>query len=251
MARLVILVCCWLLGASAIALERVSVRADEWFPVNGEPYADQPGFAIELLRQIFEPLEIEVDYRLLDWQRALELASTGGTDCVVGAYHSEAPLLQFPRMPLAYDQSAFYVATESDWHYQGLDSLNDRSIAVIGEYDYGAELDQWIAQRPPNLHIAHGHDPLRRNLRMLLADRVDALVESVLVMDAMLAEQGLTGRVKRAGLIGEPKPFYLACVEGERGLSIVNLFDQRWQELNATGELEKIYSRYNLPVPRP
>ncbi len=248
MARLVALLCCCL-ALPVWTAERISVRADEWFPVNGRPDAARPGFAIELLAQIFVAPEYELDYQLLGWQRALELVNTGATDCVIGAYKSEAPGLLFPRYPLAHDSNAFYVRTDSDWRYRGLDSIGRRAIAVIGEYDYGVELDRWIATRPPNLHIAHGREPLRQNLRMLLAGRVDAVLESELVMSATLADLGLSSQIINAGGVNGRMPFYFACRRGERGAAIIAHFEQGWQLLAQDGRLAAIYQRYQLVPP--
>ena len=39
---------------SAIAENVVTIRADNWYPMNGEPSADQPGYMIELATAIFK-----------------------------------------------------------------------------------------------------------------------------------------------------------------------------------------------------
>jgi len=248
-ARLWVLLCGLLMAVPAGAVETVSVRADAWFPVNGEPDSARPGFAIEVLERVFVAPAYTLDYQLLDWQRALELASAATVDCVVGAYRSEAPGLLFPAYPLALDRNAFFVLAGSDWRYDGVASIGPRSVAVIGEYDYGGELDAWIARRPANLHVAHGREPLRRNLRMLLAGRVDALVESEMVMQATLAALDLEGKVVEAGAVGPASPFYFACSNTARGAAIIGQFEQGWRRLRESGELARLYGRYGVTPP--
>lgn len=239
-----------LLLASGARAETLHVRADAWFPVNGDPASMRPGFAIELLHQIFAPLHIEVDYQLVGWSRALEMANSGETDCVVGSYKTEAPKLVFPDTPLAFDTSAFYVLRDQSWRYTGITSLADVSVAVIAGYNYGGQIDAWVDSAPANAVVAHGRTPLQNNLRMLLAGRVDTLVESPLVMGALLEGQGLEGKVIEAGRIAEQQPFYFACTpRGERGRRFIRLYNEGVQRLRQGSELHHIYARYRVPEP--
>ena len=241
-----------LLLAAGASAETLHVRADAWFPVNGDPASVRPGFAIELLHRIFAPLDIDLDYQLVGWSRALEMANSGETDCVIGSYKSEAPNLVFPDTPLAFDSSVFYVLRDQPWRYSGVKSLHDVSVAVIAGYNYGRDVDAWVDSGPANAVIAHGRNPLRNNLRMLLAGRVDTLLESPLVMRALLEEQGLEGRVIEAGRIDEQQPFYFACTpQGERGKRFVRLYNEGVRRLRQGGEEQEIYQRYRVSEPLP
>ena len=128
-------------------------------------------------------------------------------------------------------------------------ALADVSVAVIAGYNYGGQIDAWVDSAPANAVVAHGRTPLRNNLRMLLAGRVDTLVESPLVMGALLEGQGLEGKVIEAGRVAEQQPFYFACTPAERGRRFVRLYNDAVQHLRQGSELHRIYARYRVPEP--
>ena len=230
----------------------LSVAADEWFPVNGQPASDHPGFAIEILEAIFEPLGIDVDYRLSGWSRSLEMARNGQVDCVIGAYHGDAPALLFPRTPVALDDLAFYVDAASQWQYQGPASLDQVSIGAIADYSYGELLDGYLREHASEdrIQMIHGLKPLERNIGKLLSGRIDVLVESQLVMESMIERQRLGGKVREAGRIGLSEPVFLACSPDKSTTpEYLRLFDEGMARLRESGELARIMTRYGLPVP--
>ena len=66
------------------------IRADSWMPFNGDPASEKPGYVVEVLREIFGPLGIKVDYQIMPWASALKAAEAGEIDGVIGANKKEA-----------------------------------------------------------------------------------------------------------------------------------------------------------------
>jgi polar amino acid transport system substrate-binding protein len=81
-----------LLVSTQINAETVTIRSDSWFPINGTPGDELPGFQIELAQRTFE----SIDYRLMPWGRAVEQVGAGKFDCVVGAYIDDTPGFVLP-----------------------------------------------------------------------------------------------------------------------------------------------------------
>jgi len=79
--------------------DTVSVRADLWAPVNGVPESKKEGYFIEVLRAIGQRRGFRVDYALSSWEMAVEEATAGRIDCIVGAAKGDAPQLAFPERP--------------------------------------------------------------------------------------------------------------------------------------------------------
>jgi hypothetical protein len=50
----------------------LTFAADLWCPVNCEAGTDRPGFAVELLKRIYEPLGYKINYIVMPWARAVE-----------------------------------------------------------------------------------------------------------------------------------------------------------------------------------
>lgn len=236
-----------MLGARA---ETITVRADEWYPVNGVPEAPRPGFAIEILDRIWAAHGYQLDYRIAPWQESLDLARDGAIDCVVGAYVSDAPDLVFPDEHLIVDELAFYVRAGESWRYQGPDSLSGVNVAIIEAYSYGERLNDWFAshENDPSVTVTSGNNALEENIRALLGGQVRTLVDSKLVMSAKIEEMELGGRVESAGSVQERHPVFVACSpEKESSEAYLQVFDQGMREIRESGELGEILQRYNIP----
>lgn len=247
--RLLVAAGLWLAALAAPA-DTLRLRADHWYPFNATPGDERPGFTIEVLEQIFSAHDTVVDYQLTSWSRALELAHSGEADCVVGAYRDEARGLLFPHQHFAVDIPTFYVRAGDDWRYRGDASLAGKVVGVISDYSYGAVFDGWMQAHPRQLNVASGRRPLLNNVRMLLAGRVDVLVETPVVMNALLVEHGLAGMLHEAGAAGDGEGrLYLACTNSPRGQLLVERFDEGWSRLRANGALAGIYQRYGVALP--
>ena len=70
--------------------DTIRLRADAWFPINGDPQAAHPGFGIEALQAIWKQAGHQLDYRLMSWGPSLEAVRNGSADCVIGAYKEDA-----------------------------------------------------------------------------------------------------------------------------------------------------------------
>lgn len=235
-----------LLVVGGVGADTISIRADEWFPVNGQPGADKPGYMIELAKAVLEPAGHTVDYQLMPWERALDSVRKGRHDCVVGAYKEDAPDFVFPDTPWGLDSTGFFVQESSSWSYSGFDSLMDKTVGVINGYAYGEEFDQLIASNPKVFRGLGGNDALDKNIKKLAAGRIDVVVESPNVMRAKLKEMGVSG-IKLAGTLGEPSEMYIACSPATgKSEAYIKLVEEGTAKLRASGKLEDIMGRYGM-----
>lgn len=239
-----------LLAASVSQALTITLRADEWSPFNGDPTSDQPGYLIELATRIFTAAGHKVDYQLMPWERAIADVRAGKFDCIVGAYKDDAPDFIFPSVPLGRDQQGFFRADGEDWQYD-IGTLSQQRLAVIGGYSYddGGELDTYIKlhERSAGVHVSKGDAPLARNIRMLVAGRVDVAVSSIPVMQAKLNELKLTGKVQQADTLGQPLDVYIACAPGKiLSKTYTELLAKGVQALRTSGELQTILRKYGL-----
>lgn len=231
---------------------RIELRADLWFPVNGEPRAARPGFGIEILNAVWAPAGYQINYRLMPWRRSLDLVNTGKADCVIGAYLTDAPDMLYPLEPLAFDGIELYMLADRQLDYRTPDSLLGYRVGVIGGYSYGAEFDAWLTRHAdsPDVDVMHGPDALEKNIRKLLSGRLDVLVESPLVMQAKLEAMNLEEEVHRVGSVTEAMPIFVACGAGRGAREWLRLHDEGLRGLRENGRLDQIYRRYGIDAER-
>ena len=246
--RTVLMAALLLLG-TPLAADTIRLRADVWYPVNGDPGAVLPGFGIEALGKIWGEAGHRLDYSLMPWGRSLDAVRSGAADCVIGAYKADAPDLLFPQQPLGLDGVGVYVRAADQWRYDGPDSLARRSVAVISEYSYGETLDDWLAA-PGNatrIQMAYGADALEGNIRKLLAGRVDVLLESPMIMTTLLARLELQRYVRLAGDGKPATPFYIACsASNPAAPDWLRQFDEGMLRLRTGGQWDRLRQRYGL-----
>ena len=238
-----------LVFSGGLLAKSVSIRADVWYPINGVPGSAKPGYMIELAQMILKEHGYTVDYRAAPWERSLEEVRKGKHDCVVGAYVDDAPDFLFPAIPWGKIESTFYVKKGSAWKYQGIKSLMSVKVGTIGGYAYSDEFDSYVEanRNSGRVQVIKGNNALENNVKKLLAGRIDALIESHLVMEAKLKEMGKSNDIVGAGLLAEADNMYIACSPAKaQSKQLVQWFTEGLIKLRANGELQKVLSKYGL-----
>ncbi len=244
----VLLVAC-VFSSAITAADTITIRADNWYPINGEPGAKNPGFMIELAETIFKANGHNVDYRTLPWLRATQLTREGQFDCVVGAYKDDVPDFVFPQEPWGLDQSIFYVKKDSDWVFKDMPTLasTQSTFALIGGYAYGDEFDAFAKANPDRVQFINADNALDNNIKKVLAGRATATLESKMVMSAKIKDLGITGQLKTAGALQEPTEMYIACSPNkDTSKAYTDMIDKGTRELRASGKLAEILAKYGI-----
>lgn len=243
---LLLLALCVSLPAAAAT---VTLRADVWYPMNGEPGSDKPGYMVEIAQAAFKTGGHSVDYATLPWERTLKMVREGQFDCAIGAYKEDAPDFVYPDEPLGMDQSFFWVKRDDAWRFQGHDSLKGRSLGLVGGYAYDEDFSKFLEANKAtvNVQTVNADNALEQNIKKLLAGRVQTLVESPAVMDAKLADMKLSGQAIPAGALTEPVPMYIACSPAkDSSKEYARLLSEGVRRLRASGELKAILEKYGL-----
>ena len=244
----------WLCVGLGLALPAaagvVTLRADPWFPYNGDPDSPLPGYMIEIARYAFARGGHRLDYQLLPWQRSVDEVLRGRFDCVVGVHRANGRPLLYPEESLGHMDEAFFALREMPpWRYRSTADLRDKVVAVIGGYRYGDVLDAYIAELADtrSVYVANGEAALERNIKMLLAGRVDLVLEAPYVFAAKAREMGVMDRVKEVDRVGDPEDLFIACSPvKDTSEEYLRLLDEGIRELRETGELQRILDKYGV-----
>lgn len=149
-------------------------------------------------------------------------------------------------------RSAFYVKKDSAWRYKGLESLGGVSVGVIADYSYNDEFDQYIKKyknNPGRIQIVAGDDGLGINLKKLVANRIDAIIEAKPVMDYYLSGHSLVGSVKEAGDMpsSSQDQLYLAfSPKNPNAKKYALILAEETKAMRANGELQAVLASYGL-----
>lgn len=226
------------------------IAADVWCPVNCSDTADKPGYMIDVARHIFNQKGIETEYKIMPWARAIIEAKKGHINAVVGAFKNDALGFIYPNQELGLISNSFFTTSNENWRYLGTDSLSNMRLGVIKGYDYGESLNQYIQLNINNsrLQILTGEDDvLSRAVNMLVADRIDVLVESDIVFWYRVNQLGLSKQMKYVGQASEPMKAYIAFSPNNRNsIDYAKILSDGILEMRSNGDLERILLKYGL-----
>lgn len=234
---------------ASVRADTVTILADEWYPMNGSPNASNPGYMVEVAQQILEAHGHTLDYRLVPWKRSIIEVRKGNADCIFGAYKTDAIDFIFPAESLGKVEFTFYAHHNFDWTYQGLDSLSSIRLGVISGYSYSPEIDNYIKKNRnrPSVQLMTGEKALEKNIRKLMANRIDVIVEFEQVMREKLMQLELVSKLKSVGSLIPAEYIYIACSPNKESSSYyTQLFSQGILSLRKSGELKKILDKYGL-----
>lgn len=224
------------------------IRADAWMPFNGDPAADKPGYVVELLREVFEPLGIKVDYQTMPWAAAIMSAEAGEIDGIIGANTKEAVNLVTGVEAVAEPQFALFTRKDFVWKYDSLRSLPRVRLGAIEGYSYWASLDGYIEKSSaPALKLYTGDTPLVEAMADLADGRIDVMAESVLVFVWMTKSTGRNFSDFRIAYSETAEPLYVAFSKNDTGRKFARQFDLGLRRLRSNGQLDAILDKYGLP----
>lgn len=230
--------------STSLVAQTVTIAADEWYPMNGDIKAGESGFMIDLADQALALKGMNIEYRVMPWERAILQARGGLIDCVVGASVDDVPDFIFGQEEYGLYDTTFYVRHGDPWHYQSKQSLDDKKVGAILGYAYAPEVDGWLEL---NAKKMSGNKALDKNIKMLLSYRLDTVIESSAVMRAKLKQMGLSTEVMPAGNVGHPTKIYVACgPNSDRSQLIVDALDEGIRILRAQGDVQQIMQNYGL-----
>lgn len=230
--------------------DEILIGADRWCPINCEPESDEPGVMVEIAQQVFSKAGHQVTYKVMPWARAVKLTRQGKVTAVIGAFKGDAPDFIFPENELArLSSSALFTTRSMIWHYEGIASLDAMKLGAILDYDYGDALNAYIEKHRESgqVELLAGEDPLVRNIKKLLANRISVLVEVESVFLYTAKKMGVADQVKKAGQIAPSEPCYIAFSPAlEASKAYAEILSDGVAALRQSGELAKILDKYGL-----
>lgn len=237
-------------AASAAQADEITLAADVWCPYNCAPGAERPGYMVEIAAQAFESAGHKLTYKTMPWARALADVEAGKLTGALGASPEEAAGLLYPKQPLAQSRNILVARAGDSFAWTSIKSLEPHALGTILDYSYGTTLDAYIKANIKNtnrIQVMGGDEPLKGNLRKLLAGRIALTIDDVNVMTYEIADQKLTDAVRLVDMADAPNPLYIGfSPKLPQAAAYAKLLDDTIVKLRASGGLEKILARYGL-----
>jgi len=229
----------------------ITLVADPWCPYNCTPESDQPGFMIEMAQSAFQQAGHQVEYRQVNWARAIKEVERGDYTGLIATSHANTPDFVFPESEQAVAQYCFFGLPQETWTYQGETSLPAVNIGVINEYAYGDEIDAYLEahRQTERVQFMAGENALFQNIRKLLADRIDVILQDPNVMHytRRTAFPDNPPELKEVGCLSSIDLLYIGfSPNNPKSEEYAAILVKGIEELRQSGQLQEILNKYGV-----
>jgi polar amino acid transport system substrate-binding protein len=222
---------------------------DIWCPYNCDPGSKKPGFAIEILREIFAPAGYSLDYQAVNWARCIDDARAGRFAGIIAAIPTDAPGFTYSKQPIGSSSNGFAFRRGYAFHYAGPASLEGRVLGVVRSYAYNGALGAYIdanARDSSRIEFVSGNGALTKNLEKLAAGRVDVVLDDGNVLRTTIDELGLADRLTLEDMHDNAPVFMGFSPRAADPALLARIFDDGMARLRASGRLAAILAKYNV-----
>jgi polar amino acid transport system substrate-binding protein len=234
---------------SPLLADQITLTSDLWCPYACEANAKDPGFMVEIAKEIFESEGHTVKYSVINWARAVSETRDGKYSGIVGASRADVAGFVIPTEPSGYSSNYFWTRKDSAWTYKDVNSLKGKKVAVINTYTYGDEVDNEVQKKNPSYEIVSGNDALPKSLKMLEAHRIESFVENPYVLSYVLRdlpEYKDHFKTVSKNIANDPNLFIVFSPKNPKSKKYAELISSGMAKLRKSGKLKAILTKYGL-----
>jgi polar amino acid transport system substrate-binding protein len=247
----------------------VKLQADVWCPFNCKDTDANPGYMIEIAKIAFDSIKVDVEYKNISWNTAIDRGRKGLITAIVGASRSDAPDYIFGSAPLGKTKNCFFTQPSSTWTFDGADSLKKIKVGVIEGYTYGEPFETYVssyfkAKEEENkakgkteakkdfdvnspIQAVPGDQSLILNIKKLNAKRIDAFVEEVSVMNNHLHVNKLASDTFRnAGCLNPDEVTIALSPKEPKAKEYAKLLSDTVVAMRKDGRLKSLLTKYGI-----
>ncbi len=223
----------------------IHLVCDEW---PGFTNKDGTGVYWEIIKAVYEPAGIKVITNVVPWKRAILMVYHNESDAIVGDYYSKAQSGRsylYPNWHISVEDpivAIFKRKTLPNWHLQGVKALDGRTLGWIRGYDYDPK--GWWDVSVKH----HGLSTIHSGLKMLIADRLDVLLDYASAIKDEAQKIGMDmERTYELHPVKLGEKLFLKFSKTERSKTLIKIFDSRMDLMTSSHEVVRIYKKWGHP----
>lgn len=221
----------------------VILAFNEWCPYACTKNETRPGILLDATREIFEEANIEVQFQIRPFARAIQEVRANRLQGMIGIIRDAAPDFIFPEEPAIKTQFCFFTALTSRWYYDptvssypkfNLGYLNGKKIATV---DMPRVFPRGLAISGEDERV------VERVSNMLDLGRLDAFADERLYVGYSLAQSGLPP-LRNAGCVPAQNEYVAFSPANKDSERYARIFSDGMKKLKASGRMRAIISTY-------
>ncbi len=215
-------------------IKSISVVAPVWKDFTNK---DGSGLYWDMLRSIYEPLGIKVKISQAPWKRAMKMVSKYRTySAIVGETLDSKESVIFPTYPINVKHMSVLTKNQIDFEWAGADSLKDKNVAWVKGLNLVNNRDQGF-----NLHEVRS---ISKGVKLLAQGEVDFVIGDPNDINKAIEKQQLPIDKYATYQMPEGRDVYLAFSVDDLSRELIDIYNERVEDLSASGELEKVYKKW-------
>ncbi len=227
---------------AGITAETIQIAAeDDWLPY---ARADGTGLANEIIKAAFKAVEVDVEYRVVPYARALIYIEQGKSIAAFNVPLDEKSQAKYilGKEKLFDAVSAYYFNVAHPQQAKSRDELNNGElVGVVRDYGYGDHYLNLVKTERIREAVTNSESS---NLKSLSRGRIDLTIIYDKTANILLSRLKLQTNIQLA-FINETTPIYLAFSRSHsQGQYYADLFDQGMKSIRENGLYQKILDSY-------
>lgn len=225
----------------------ISVAAIDWCPQIC-PDKEEPGYIIDIVKEVFEDSPYELQIAYYPWSRAIQLTQSGMVDALLSPAKKEAPTLSYPDQEVGIQRMCFFTDVNSPWNYQGESSLAGQNIGIATDTSI-EELNGYIARNPDQFQFQpYVSRYIKQSIGKLEKKRIHSFLMTYNSTVYELANLNVRDQYRVAGCVNTTNVYMAFTPKGKRQeiIQMIKYFDQSMEQLHAHNKIEGIMNKYQL-----
>ncbi|XQW83640.1 substrate-binding periplasmic protein [Thalassotalea piscium] len=212
----------FMLSKSCFSGELIQLAVESSWP----PYSNEKGSGIsnDIVKKAFASVDIDVEFIVVPYARALYMAETGKVDGVFNVTKQKSTLekFNFGEVPILQASASFYFHQSSSMNPLSADDIpTGSSVAVIIGYEYGDTYEK-NKVRFNEVRVSNQE----QIIQLLQKQRVDLAIMFDEVANYTFAEMGKKPDKIKRGHINHISQIYVAFSKKKKLDRIIKLFDK-------------------------
>lgn len=227
--------------------------SDQYCPYACNPGSAQEGYLVELARGMLEPEGFDIEYQIQPWNRALRSARSGLVDGIFGISQSRlgglitSPAIGVDSLGFMTTKKLFSTPVTVETLHQ-LDGLR-LAQTNIANLNPARAFDRYLIERfargDDSVVSVSSENPVPQMVKMLLAARVDVVVENPQVLAYTAKILGQQSAIFIQGSI-ESRNLYIAFRSDQQGRRAAQIIARELPVWRASGRLGNLLASYGL-----
>jgi polar amino acid transport system substrate-binding protein len=211
----------------------IILASEEWANATNR---DGTGLYWDIFRAVYEPVGFKTKFIIRSYKGSVSLVKKNKIDAAVGIYPEEIKGALFSKYPFVKDYVLVLFKKNKLNQWNGQETLRNKKVGWIKGYSYDDYLEVPVIKKEFN----------RREsiLRRLDKDQLDFFMDTRNDVESVLSKGIIDVSRYTVETVLELER-YLVFADNKKGQGFKKIFDYRFPHLVKSGEIEKLFAKWN------